>query len=160
MLEFFSREPGHLPLADGAHLTPVPFDQEVQSLSAILLDADYYTFLHAHTQQLGGVHIVTEQALIPLKARAWLDLTERKAIDPQAVDSKQVTKHRNDVLRLAQLLADDDRVNASASITADIGRFTEAVGADVTTALLRNLEITELPERLLTRLRACFGVDS
>lgn len=42
----------------------------------------------------------------------------------------------------------------------DIGRFTEAVGAEVTTALPRNLEITELPEGLLTRLRACFGVDS
>ena len=99
-------------------------------------------------------------SLIPLKARAWLDLTERKAIDPQAVDGKQVTKHRNDVLRLTQLLADDVRVNASASIATDIGRFTEAVGAEVTTALLRNLEIAELPERLLARLRACYGVDA
>lgn len=70
MLEFFARAPGHMPLAPGAHLTPVPFEQEVQSLSAILLDADYYAFLHAHTVQLAGLHIVTEQALIALKARA------------------------------------------------------------------------------------------
>lgn len=160
MLEFFSREPGHLPLAADTVLTPVPFEQEVQSLSAILLDADYYAFLHAHTQQLGGVHVVTEQALIPLKVRAWLDLVERKAADPQAVDSKHIAKHRNDVLRLTQLLAEDARLNAPPAIAADIARFAAAVSDQVTAELLRNLGIAGPPEDIVARLRACFGVGA
>ncbi|WP_367066887.1 hypothetical protein [Oryzisolibacter sp. LB2S] len=102
MLGFFAREPGFMPLAKGAHLTPVSFEQEVQSLSAILLDSDYYTFLHAHAVQLAGVHVVTEKVLIALKARAWLDLSAPKAADANAVDGRHITKHRNDVLRLAQ----------------------------------------------------------
>ena len=32
MLEFFAREPGNVSLAAGAHLTPVPFQQQVESL--------------------------------------------------------------------------------------------------------------------------------
>lgn len=159
MLEFFARAPGHMPLAPGAHLTPVPFEQEVQSLSAILLDADYYAFLHAHTVQLAGLHIVTEQALIALKARAWLDLTARKAADVQAVDGKHIAKHRNDVLRLAQLLVDGQPPQTPALIAADVAQFAQAVAPDVTPALLRNLGIDEAPAALLARLRACFGVS-
>lgn len=62
MLEFFAREPGCLPLAESSHLTPVPFDQQVESLSAILLEDDYYAFVHAHTRELAGVRIATVQA--------------------------------------------------------------------------------------------------
>lgn len=157
MLEFFAREPGHLPLAQGAHLTPVPFDQQVESLSAILLDQDYYGFVHTHTRQLGGVRIVTEQALIPLKARAWLDLVARKAADADAVDSRHIRKHRNDVLQLSQLMTEDERIDVPPSIRGDIERFTGEVKPDVSMDLLRDLEIDETPEALLARLRRSFG---
>ncbi len=160
MLEFFAREPGHLPLEAGSHLTPVPFEQEVQSLSAILLDGDYYAFLHAHAVQLAGVNVVTEKALIPLKARAWLDLSARKAADAHAVDSKHLSKHRNDVLRLVQLLADDDRIQVPMSIAADVAQFSQAVQVQVTAELLKSLDIAEPPATLLARLRVCFGVTT
>jgi hypothetical protein len=44
-LEFFSRKPDILTLKDGSHLTPIPTDAEVSSLSAILLDDTYYEFI-------------------------------------------------------------------------------------------------------------------
>ena len=160
MLEFFAREPGYLPLAAGAHLTPVPFEQAVQSLSAILLDADYYAFLRAHTLLLAGVNVVTEKALIPLKARAWLDLSERKEVDVNAVDGRHITKHRNDVLRLAQLLADDERIQVPLSIASDVARFAQAVQGQITTELLGQLDVAEVPTTLLARLRTCFGVTT
>ncbi len=141
-----------------AHLTPVPFEQEVQSLSAILLDAAYYAFLHAHTMQLSGVNMVTGKALIPLKARAWLDLSARKAADAQAVDGRHIAKHRNDVLRLAQLLADGERIPVPPSITADVAQFVQAVQGQIGSELLGQLDIAEAPAMLLARLRACFGV--
>lgn len=158
MLEFFAREPGYLPLAQGAHLTPVPFDQQVASLSAILLDHGYYGFVHAHTRQLAGVRIVTERALIPLKARAWRDLVARKAADPDAVDSRHIRKHCNDVLRLSQLLSTDDRVEVADMIRADMAAFCRDVQAAVSAELLRELGIAEAPDALLSRLRRNFGV--
>lgn len=158
MLEFFAREPGRLPLAAEAHLTPVPFDQQVESLSAILLDQDYYDFLHAHTRQLVGVRVVTEPALIALKARAWLDLTARKAADPDAVDSRHISKHRGDVLRLSQLLSPDDRIEVADAIRADIDRFCRQVAADVSPQLLDQLEIAEAPDALIERMRRHFGI--
>lgn len=157
MLEFFAREPGHAPLADGAHLTPVPFEQHVQSLSAILLDNDYYAFLHAHTRMLAGVHVVTEKALVPLKARAWLDLVARKAREPDAVDGRHIGKHRNDVLRLSQLLSEADRVELPDAIREDVDRFCREVAPDVTTELLGQLGVKESPDALLAQLRSNFG---
>ncbi|HEY5101421.1 MAG TPA: hypothetical protein VII70_01455 [Steroidobacteraceae bacterium] len=42
MLELFCRAPDGIILVPGAHLTPIPVDEAVASLSAILLDKDYY----------------------------------------------------------------------------------------------------------------------
>lgn len=42
MLELFCRAPHGSKLAEGSHLTPIPLDEAVASLSAILLDDEYY----------------------------------------------------------------------------------------------------------------------
>jgi hypothetical protein len=158
MLEFFAREPGRLPLTTGAHLTPVPISEEVQSLSAILLDNEYYHFLHEHTRSLAGVRVVTERALIPLKARAWLDLTARRAANPDLVDSKHVRKHRNDVLALSQLLAMDQRITAPAVIVDDVAQFIAGISSEVDVPLLKTLSIVGAAEAIWERLRAVYGV--
>ena len=99
MLELFSRTLDTLTPAEGSVLTPIPFGDEFSSLSAILLDDDYYTFLMSGKQEIDGVQIVGAEHLIPLKARAWLDLTERKTAGGD-VDSRNIKKHKNDVFRL------------------------------------------------------------
>src|SRR5690606_19657656 len=135
MLEFFAREPGFVPLADGATLTPVPIDEAVESLSAILLDQDYYQLIHTKKRMLSGVPVVSDHCLIPLKARAWLDLRERKARG-EDVDGKNITKHRNDILRLAQLLTPQTRIELPESIAVDMRRFIVAVEAELDAALV------------------------
>lgn len=45
--------------------------ERISSLSAILLDERYYELLHRHTRDIEGISIVSEEGLIPLKARAW-----------------------------------------------------------------------------------------
>src|SRR5690606_25080457 len=42
MLELFSRAPDQLGIQEDAHLIPIPAEEEISSLSAILLDDDYY----------------------------------------------------------------------------------------------------------------------
>jgi hypothetical protein len=65
MLELFSRAPAGLALAPGSHLTPIPIDEAVASLSAILLDNDYYDFVLSGRRQLDGLPWVGEDRLIP-----------------------------------------------------------------------------------------------
>lgn len=160
MLEFFAREPGFAPLAAGAHLTPVPIDEAVESLSAILLDADYYRFIHANKRMLAGVNVVNDRCLIPLKARAWLDLRDRKAAGDDSVDSKHIRKHRGDVLRLAQLLTAGSRVDLADSIARDMQRFTAELAPELDAALMKSLGLLEQPsEEILNLLRATFGLN-
>lgn len=122
MLELFSRAPDALKPAVGSHLTPIPAGGDVSSLSAILLDEDYYRFLHAGRRAADGISFVGPEHLIALKARAWLDLSERK-LRGEAVDGRDVKKHRNDVFRL-YLIADPTLVGeVPGRIRADMGEF-------------------------------------
>ena len=42
MIELFSRKPDAILLNEPAHLTPIPVEADLSSLSAILLSDDYY----------------------------------------------------------------------------------------------------------------------
>lgn len=46
MLELFSRIPDVIKLDEKIYLTPIPINEAVTSLSAIVLDSDYYEFIH------------------------------------------------------------------------------------------------------------------
>ncbi len=128
-VELFARTPDGLEITEGSQLTPIPLDEAVSSLSAILLDTDYYDFIMAGRRIMAGLPWVGEDRLIPLKAVAWLELSARKE-QGEVVDSKDVRKHLNDVLRLSQLLAQDTRIEVSTRIADDLSRFLEALRAD------------------------------
>ncbi|MCC5885893.1 MAG: hypothetical protein JJT88_05595 [Gammaproteobacteria bacterium] len=160
MLEFFAREPGTLPLAEGTHLTPVPMDESVESLSAILLDDDYYRFIHAHKRMRNGVHVADEHCLIPLKARAWLDLRQRKAAGDIAVDSRHIKKHRGDVLRLLQLLTPGNTVAVAGRIAEDMTRFVAELAPELDAKLMKSFGLSRMsPDEALALLRATYVVD-
>ncbi len=127
MLELFSRAPAGMVLGPDARLTPIPISESVASLSAILLDNDYYDFVIAGRRVIEGLPWVGEDRLIPLKAVAWLDMTAR-AQRGELIDSRDIRKHAYDILRLSQLLAPDTRITAAPKIVADLHRFLDAVG--------------------------------
>lgn len=102
MLELFARKPDALKIDDESHLTPLPMGEEVSSLSAILMDEGYYEFIKSGCREEDGLPWLKAEHLIPLKAKAWLDLMNRKA-DGQQIDSKAIKKHKNDVFRLYQI---------------------------------------------------------
>ena len=122
MLELFSRKPDVLQVADGSHLTPLPMEEDVSSLSAILLDDDYYGFILAGRREIDGLPMVGVPHLIALKARAWLDLTERERRG-EKIDSKKIKKHKNDVFRLYQILDPASDPVAPEAVKKDIREF-------------------------------------
>lgn len=52
------------------------------------------------------VPILGEAAIIPFKARAWLDLTARRA-DGEEGQGDNIKKHRNDVARAIDCIRDE-----------------------------------------------------
>ncbi len=122
MIELLARKPDLIiPPADW-HLVPIPISDDVSSLSAILIDDDYYHLVMEGRRNDAGVTVLSPTHLIPLKARAWLDLTERRA-SGKLVQSGEIKKHRNDVVRLSQLIPPDERVPLPRRIKADLADF-------------------------------------
>lgn len=140
MLELFSRKPDLLILEGESHLTPIPIGEDISSLSAILLEEGYYDFLHQHKREIESVPIVTETGLIPLKARAWLDLKRRKEAGGK-VDSRNIRKHKTDVLRLYLVLPPDLRISLPQTIREDMLIFLNKIESELTTQLLKGLGI-------------------
>jgi hypothetical protein len=150
MLELFCRAPDGIKLAEGSHLTPIPIDEAVASLSAILLDDAYYEFILAGRREADGLPWVGEDRLIPLKASAWLDLGERQA-KGERVDTRDIRKHANDVLRLSQLLAPEVRIPVAARIAEDLIRFLDGIEQDRSIdpkSIKLNNSIAEIVERI------------
>ena len=103
MIEIFSRNPDFIILEDDTVLTSLLIDDEISSLSAILLNEAYYELLKTGQKMVDGIPVLSPTCLIPFKAKAWLDLKERK-LNGEQVDSKNIKKHKNDVFRLALLI--------------------------------------------------------
>jgi len=123
-IELFSRTPDVITRTDGMTLTPIPVDEELSSLSAILMDNEYYEFTVRHSQKGATIHRADDLALICLKAKAFLDLTEKKA-EGKTVDSRNIGKHKNDVFRLAATLRADDRIELPEGIKNDLNDFVQ-----------------------------------
>ena len=122
MIELFTRRLDTIQIPKDAILTPLPIDDDISSLSAILLNDDYYEFLKQGRITIDGAPILDAAYLIPFKAKAWLDLTRRKSLG-EHVDSKNIKKHKNDIFRLTELLNQNERIIAPKSICKDIKEF-------------------------------------
>ena len=70
MIELFTRKLDAIQLPEDAVLTPLPMDEDISSLSAILLDDDYYGFLKQGKVTVDGVTVLDAAYLIPFKAKA------------------------------------------------------------------------------------------
>lgn len=131
MIELFSRKPDSITLPENATLSPLPLDEEISSLSAILLDNDYYELLRKGRVLISGITVLGAPYLIPFKAKAWLDLTKRKATGEQ-IDSKNIRKHKNDVYRLTELLnlSAEPLLNIPDSVKNDMKDFIDCMMAE------------------------------
>ncbi|MBU4555743.1 MAG: hypothetical protein KJ747_02590 [Actinobacteria bacterium] len=122
MLELFSRKPDLIEPPADCHLTPLPIAEEVSSLSAILLDDEYYEFVQDGTRVVDGLSVLAPEYIVPLKARAWIDLTERRERG-EAVSRDDIKKHRNDIIRLSQLVSPAQRIALPDAIRVDLAEF-------------------------------------
>ncbi len=121
-IELFARNPDLLDLQENAHLSPIPASDDLSSLSAILMDDDYYFFTVRNSILRNNLHIASIPGLICLKAKAFIDLKAQKDKGGH-IDEKNVRKHKNDVIRLAVLLTSADSLILPETILSDMRKF-------------------------------------
>ena len=165
MLEIFSRKPEGIELDEGQHVTPVKADEVAASLSAILLDDAYYNLILEQHEEEKNLPFANPAALIPLKAKAWLDLSARVK-KGEKVDDKDIAKHRSDVFRIANTLPGEAGPNLPASIQEDLKLFLAAFPpeSEEWAGILNSLKTTFggakiKPDDLITSIRMYFRLQ-
>lgn len=145
LLELFSRAPDGLRVLEGSALTPVPVGEAVSSPSAILPDETYYRFLKSGRREVQGLPILGAGHLMVLKAKAWLDLSARKARG-ERLDAGDILKHKRDVFRLLQIAEPDARIGLSGKIEGEMDRFFASMlseGVDLAALGIRSMGVPE-----------------
>ncbi|MHB8963400.1 MAG: hypothetical protein ACYC5K_09640, partial [Saccharofermentanales bacterium] len=128
MIELFSRSVSFLH-DDEQKCIPLHLGDEISSLSAILLNEDYYHLLLKGKAVVSDVVILSPQYLIPFKAKAWLEMSERKR-DGQHIDESDIRKHRNDIIHLTSILKGNEITELPESIIKDMRNFIESLDAE------------------------------
>jgi hypothetical protein len=157
-VELFSRSLDVFELPANLHITPIPTDADLSSLSAILLDDDYYNYTIEHSTVEDGVHIAKVESLIALKCKAYLEMRKRKAETGEG-DEKHIRKHRNDVFRLVASIASGDQTfDLPDPLYGDVTSFVEQVALDLPDAnLIKDMGLRKItPRDLLERLKVLF----
>lgn len=151
MIELLSRHPDALGNPRGLLIEPLPAGENVSSLSAIIMDDDYYNFTVEHSRLTGGIRHADPIALIALKTRAYLNLLQEKAEGKQ-VNTKDIRKHRTDVIKNTILISPDERVVAPQSIVDCIHEFTSSIRSEWVSLAPSLAAATEQSEELVSIL--------
>ncbi len=155
MIELFARPAAAIDLPDTDRYVRLEVEDALVSLSALLLNDDYYALINEGRESIDGVSILSEKLLIPYKARAWLDLKARNDAS-EKVDANNIKKHRNDVFRLVQLLT-QDTVTLPASVKADLKAFVDAMAYEDVAPATFKIENMTKAEALAT-LKTVYGL--
>jgi len=128
MIELFARSEDLI--EDENHLCqPLHIGEDVSSLSAILLNNDYYQLLHDGKTVINEFVVLSTVYIILFKAKAWLDLSARKHLG-QPISDADIRKHKNDIARLAVLLTGNESCVVPSSVFDDINEFIDAFEAN------------------------------
>ena len=162
MIELLSRHPDVLGDPKGVVVEPLPVGDDVSSLSAIIMDDDFYHFAIAHSKLTGGIRHADPAALIALKAKAYLNLVADKQ-NGKHVNSKDIRKHRSDVFKNIVIM-EDSQIEAPESIVRCINEFVDSIRKDwdeLSDALASSLgQDKEFVAELLNQLTGLFTIKS
>lgn len=128
MIELLSRHPDILGEPKGLVIEPLPIDDNVSSLSAIIMDDDYYHFTIQHSRLTDGIRHADAATLVVLKSRAYLNLLMDKQ-GGKHVNTKDIKKHRSDVLKNV-VIVEDTTIEAAPAIVQCIRDFVQSLCAE------------------------------
>ena len=125
-VELFSKVPEYVEVPEGVHIVHIPMEGYTSSFSAIIMDDAYYDFAVEHSEIVGDIRILKPEALVVLKAVAYLENLRRKQQGGD-VDQKDIDKHKKDIYRLAYVFDGSERFEVNDTIKERLRAFVSEV---------------------------------
>lgn len=126
-LEFLSKKADFFDSSVLSNITPTKLSDGVSSLSAIILDDEYYDLIRKNKIIIKDIPIITVNTLILLKAKAYNNLVEQKKRG-ESVKSKDIKKHKNDIFfRLLEIANPEEYIAIPETIKKDLRRFCDMI---------------------------------
>lgn len=147
MIELFATAESSFELFEGQHIIPVTTSEGIESLSAILLDEEYYSIIKKNAIEKDGIYILNERALIPFKAKAYLEIKERKE------DSKNWKKHRGDIINLTvAFLTESSQEKLTGKVRGHFVEFMEQFKKELTPEIIQGACDQKIPKETIIDL--------
>ena len=125
------------------------------SLSAIMLDDEYYGLLDRGIEIVEGIPVLGLHYLPLFKIHAWANLSDAKAAGKN-VHSDEINKHRRDVLRLCALFEPGTEIAIPPSIVSEVKRFvTERPWDD---NMMRNLGLRITADEMAVLIESSYEI--
>lgn len=124
-IELFSRKPNYH-LESTTTIVPIYIDDDVSSLSAILLNDDFYDFMLKGRTVIRGLSVLETSYIIPFKMMAWVNLMHEKS-EGRHVNSKDLRKHKNDVFQLFQIVPEGETIEVTGDVADSVDEFLEMI---------------------------------
>lgn len=128
----------------------------IEALNEKFIEA-FISFVEEGVVEIDEISVLDLEYLVLFKMKAWLDLSVRKAAG-EVIDSKNIKKHKNDVLRLAANIDKDVRIPITNTIKRDVKLFmeeTENESVDLKTLGIKNATYEELSRVIYM----CYGIE-
>lgn len=118
-VELLSRHSDKFSEPANFHIEPIEFDEEVSALSAIMVTEELYNITIKESEIINDVRVASPIALICLKIKAYRNLLT-DSVNGKQVNSGDIKKHRNDVLKLVATTSFVDPKAVHSAIIEDI----------------------------------------
>lgn len=126
------------------HIEYIDTGEEYSHLSAIILDRNYYDYLAAHFEVIDGIRYASADALVCLKALAYLNLLSDKKAGKR-VNDDDIKKHRRDVIMAAAYLPAGEQFKVGENIRKMLDEFLLAMNdASVRQSIKDSLSIDDV----------------
>lgn len=116
-IELFAVNEQKFELDENQRIIPIDPEEGLYSLSAIMLDGEYFEMIKSNIDDSNQVPCTNTIATIKLKISAFYDLKKRG-------DDKW-KKHRRDIIKLALILTGEERIELKGRMVEDVRLFME-----------------------------------
>ncbi len=151
-IELFSRKPDYH-LESESTVIPIYISDDISSLSAIMLNDDFYSFMMNGRKVVDGVCVLDAPYIIPFKMYAWLNLSKDK-YEGKPVNDRDLRKHKYDVFRLLQIVTIGDGIKVSGAVAETVKTFLEDIENE--TLDLKNIGLNFDKEQGIEYLRQLY----
>lgn len=149
-IELFASNENDLELDDSQRIIPVDPEEGLYSLSAIMLDPEYFEMIKNNVDKTGRAPYTNAQATMMLKMSAFYDLRSR--------NDKKWKKHRRDILKLALTLTGEEEIKLTGRMKQDFDSFTTHLNDEVDQKMIKGFgdELPIVKEQVLGIMKQVF----